>query len=563
VSKPFVVLICLLLLAVSPAGSAAITAAPAGDPELVARGFERLMNMQPEPAIADLVLPFIQSARDPDSGSRTARYLALIGHGFALDGNVKAYQQCSKMALILAPNDANIIAFRIQSLLRASMSTEALPLVTEHAALATNSGYLARAFSDYYRFRNETAAANRYLKLAMNLAPDDPIPYAMFAKNGAKTPEEIGRYFKMAAAHALPGSYRQELLLWAAERGEKKDKADTEHLEAAARLLPEEPSWKLTKGFWLVGRGKQNEGFDLFVTAINSPSRLSLKALSQLATYCAYNKMPNSAMKAGNKVVELAPYLPESYLARGHVERQLGDTKAAIADYRKAIDANKHFSMAYEALAEFPDYKEGKEADWLAREWSTNCPDKADAWLFAADRARVVAKDLKQASIYYAHASQRLALSMKPPEKTVYTSCRIFAGDGTIAYQQGEFHKAAELARQFNERKPNTEGDIIRVRPSRIDFKKLTPGSKAELAAEHGAMADMLFEGGDLDNCIVEYKKAIALADNPEWHRGLLKAFMDKHDFRSAMSEDIVVSNNTVTKELPGALEKMRKQFGH
>lgn len=526
-------------------------------------GFDHLSNYQPAAAIADITPAFVAAARKPNDAREAAQYLTLIGHGFGLDGNVRAYRQCARMALLLAPDDPITIGFNIQADLRALDLEAAAPLVAANAALAEKNSYVARQFSEYYRFRGEADKVEHYLNVALRLNPDDPQAYALYGRHVAHTPEDTSKYFRLAAEHCTPGSFRREMFLWGAERSEKKDKASTEHVDNAAKLLPDEPSWKFSKAFWLMGHGKQKEAIDLFISASNAPTRLSLRALSQCATYCAYNKMPKTAMKAANRVVEAAPDLPESYLCRGHIVRQLGDLTAAERDYRKALEINPHYSMAYEALRDFPEYKNGKQAEWLAKEWAANCPEKADALLAAADRARLVDKDYARAIELYDRAEQRLTLAKKPTDKTVFTHCRVFAGKGTAAYLLGNFEIATACARAFNDRRPEPAAALIRVRPAKIDFAKIARGSQTELAAQHGALADMLYEGGNLDDCIEEYKKAIAQADNPEWHRGLLKAYMDKGDYRSATSEDLVVSNNTVTRDLPGAIERLRKQLGH
>lgn len=526
-------------------------------------GFDHLSNYQPAPAIADITPAYIAAARKPDDARKAAQYLTLIGHGFGLDGNVRAYRQCARMALLLAPDDPMIIGFNIQAALRALDLPAAAPLVAAHADLAEHHSYVARQFSEYYRLRGEGEKVEHYLKFALRLNPDDPTSYALYGRNVANTPEDTARYLRLAAEHCPPGSFRREMYLWGAERSEKKEKASTEHLDAAAKLLPDEPSWKFSKAFWMVNHGKHKEVVELFASASSAPTRFSLKALSQFATYCAYNRMPKTAMQAANRVVEAAPYLPESYLCRGHVERQLGNLAAAERDYRKALEINPHYSMAYESLRDFPEYKNGNQAEWFVSEWAKNCPEKADALLTAADRARLVDKDYERAIDFYDRAEQRLALTKKPPDKTALTYCHMFAGKGTAAYLLGKFDMAITCARAFNDRRPGPGAELIRVRPAKIDFAKIAKGSQAELAAQHGAVADMLYEGGNLDDCIEEYKKAIVLADNPEWHRGLLKAYMDKGDYRSATSEDLVVSNNTVTKDLPGALEKLRKRFGY
>lgn len=532
------------------------------DDERVQRGFQSLERLQCDRAILQVTPPFINAMRlgTPQSRADAARYLTLIGSAFNYDNNVQSYLSSARMALLLDPASPHVIAFAIEAFTRASKFDEAQSLVERYKPLGEKNAYMARSISGYLRAIGEQTEGDKFLNLATTLNPDDPYPYIARARNTSST-EEARINYLAAAQRCQAGSYHREFWLWCADREEKGTNKKLEHLVNASKILPDDPSWKAQMAFVKVSQGKADEAVENFLAAAQSP-RLSLKALGQLGALCAYSQRPQLARQAADRLVALAPQLPESYLARAHVENASGDAAGAERDFRKAIAISPSFSMAYDSLRWLPEYSQGKQTGWLAKEWVSHCPSKVDAWLFAAEYDRAQNK-WSEARAKYKQAEERLRVSTKPLSKLRIAWCRAYAGAGTCAYRLKDYEEAARCARGFNARKPVQTADFIRVRPSEIDFSKLIPGSKPAQAAEHVAIADMLYENGQLDDCINEYKQAIALDDKPDWHRGLLKAYMDKHDYSAAMGEDIVVSNDTVTRDLPAALDKMSKQFTH
>lgn len=527
----------------------------------VPRGFAALQRMEPRAALGELTPAFVAAMRTGDR-RRAANVLMLIGHAFGLDANYSSYLDCAKLARALDPNSPTAVAFELQALLRLSRNAEAAVLAKQYESQAPQSSYLARSLSDCYRACGSAATAIKYLELAQKLNPNDPVIYAVHARQVSTTPEDSAHYFELAASHSEPGSYRQQANLFNAERARLKDKASSEWLDASSRDYPNEPNWMANKALWLVGKARIEEAAALYERAVNSRSRISMRAWMQFSTFCAFNKRPNSALALAAHAIEIAPELPDAYLAKGHALRTLGMNSEADAAYKLALSLNPHFSAAYEALRDSPAYRAGDKYDWLVRKWVANCPEKTDAWLLFAESLRA-RKDWREALRAYSEAHEHFTKVMpKASEKNTLTWCRILAGQGTCSYKLHDIANATVAARSFNGKRPPMNDALIRVRPSNIDFASLNANSAQLDSAEHAALADMLYECGELSDCVTEYKRAIALWNNPEWHRGLLKAYMDKHDYAHAAEEDVVVANQTVMKDLPAMVDKAKKLVG-
>jgi tetratricopeptide (TPR) repeat protein len=517
--------------------------------------------MDPATAIRELTPAFIEAMKAGRKAD-AANIEMLIGHAFGLDANYTSFLECAKMARRLDPGNPTVVAFNMQALLRLSRLRETGELVRQYEAAANKNSYLARMFYDYYRAMGEADKANDYLKLALKLNPHDPVIYSFLARHGANTPEETAHYFELAAQNAEPGSYRQQASLFNVDKARLQDKVTTKWLDASAKDYPDEPNWMANKALWLAAKGRNDEAFALYERAANSPKRISMRAWMQFATFCAFNKRPETAKAVAQHCMQLSPELPDTYLTAGHVWRTLGQDKQAERYFSNALTCNPQFNSAYEALRDMPAYQSGAARKSLDEKWLANCPQKADAWLFSAESLRAD-KKWQQALDAYNHAEERFAKQRpRESEKNTLTWCRIYSGKGTCAYKLGDIASATAAARTFNAKRPPMTDAMIRVRPRSIDFTAFSKDTHQAESAEHAALADMLYECGELDDCVTEYKRAIALWNNPEWHRGLLKAYMDKQDYASAANEDVVVANETVTKDLPGMLDKAKKMFG-
>jgi tetratricopeptide (TPR) repeat protein len=537
------------------------TAATKGDDIRVKAGYEAMRALKPDQAINHLIAPYIEAMRDPTPAgqARAARYLTLIALAFRYDDNILTYLSLAKTAHSLASDDKAITGFYLEALLRASELEQATQLVTEMEPYANSNSVLARAFGFYYRAIGEHEKADEYLRTASMLDPTSPVPVIYLAKSEPDKKKAAALYAKAATKYE-DKSYEKEYCLWLEEKLLKgTGTADMTHLLNAERILPDDPNSKSGLAFAYLARGKTDQAEAKLMEAAQT-RRFSLRALAQLSTYCAYNKKPKMAVTAADRAVQMAPYLSENYLARGYVHNALGNTKAAEADFKQAITISPHFNFAYEALRGLPEYQHGPKADKLAEDWLRNCPDKVHPMIVHADRLRK--KELwKEAGQVYERALALTEKQRHAPEKKAMFLNRSMAGAGTCRYKLNDVAGAIKFAKRFNQEHPRQAGELIPVRLAKIDFSKIHEGSKQELAADHALLADMLYECHQLEDCIQEYNHAVAIHDDPEWHRGLLKAYLDKRDFSKAFNEDIVVSHNTVTKDLPGAMDKMRKHF--
>lgn len=536
-------------------------AVASGDDERVKRGFENLQALRCDSAIRNLTGPFIEAMKvdKADSRAKAARYLMLIGSGFRYDDNVQAYLDCARMARALAPDDPDVIAFNIFALIRSSEYDKAKALVAQYKSRGAKHPYFVRASATYSRALGNALDAEAQALRCVALNPQNAASW-LFLSSNARSRQDTIKFLSEAKKLMKERTYEYEYHSWMIEKATNGAKADLQHILKARQLRPDEPNAHRELAFAYLALGKLNEGEPELIAATQTP-RLSLKALSELSAFWAFSGRPKLAVKAATRVVELAPDLPESYLARGHVHNAAGDPAAAEKDFLRALVLNPHYSAAYEAIYSLPSYSEGEKSDRFIAEWNKQCPSRVNAILALGDRERRRCRWASALSAYESALS--LLRSKKSPEKFVVPFRRALVGAGISKYKLGDLPAAIEHARGFNERKARNSTDLIRVRLGAIDFARLKDASKEYLSAEHAVLADMLYECGDMDGCVAEYKKAIAMNDNPEWHRGLLKAYMDKGDIQGAMKEDLVVANNTVTKDLPGAMDNIRRAIFH
>lgn len=555
-------ILCLIALATLATPACWSTTRPAPGPRKNGRddirvraGFEALKDLRCDKGIATLTGPFIEAMREntPAGRARAARYLCLIAKGFRLDDNIQCYTSLAQMARLLAPNDSYVGALTIEALTRQSKITEAGKLAESYRFAAGKNAYLMRTIGGYYRAYGDDRCME-YLREATRMEPSEPQHWIALGKATRRSKEGIECYSK--AVELLPPNSYARAATAALLAQAKGDKAEMlKQLQSAVQLMPHDPAPLLALGMYYAGDGKPEQAFDRFIAASQTP-RLSLKAHSTLALFSAFNKQPKLAMTAADRMVALAPYLPESYVARGHVYLTMGKTEPAERDFKRGVELSPCMTGAYAAMRSLPAYAHGKKLHELNDVAVKNMPYRQEHWVAKADALRTD-KDWSNALIAYDRAVQLLSGQIDE-QRTQY--CYAVAGAGVCQYKSSTRSGAIACAKKFNEAKPAPDG-LMPVRLTKQNFAKLKDGTREKDAVNCAILADMLYELGEYKDCIAEYKKAIALNDVPEYHRGLLKVYIDSKDYAAALREDFVVSNNTVTRDLPNAIDSIRKQL--
>jgi tetratricopeptide (TPR) repeat protein len=540
------------MLAAQPAGST-LGSATTGDDERVARGFQYLLDLQSGKALGQLTAPYIEAVAARDR-ARASRYMLLIANAFRLDENHIANLACCRQAELLDPDNLQAKTMTVDALVRCGRLTDAEEHLKPLLPQAESQWLVARSLAGLYVVEGDVDNAHKFAVIASKLNPDDTRAHVTLAR--LNFDKEAIEQWKKAAA-TTQSSYLQKIYLCQAELKEHPNKPDMSALDEAARLLPDEPSWRTTRAWQLQKAGKEDEAYDLMVQSVACP-RLYQRAFTQLAAFCLFHKRPKIAARAVNYLEKLHPYSPDVYFALGVLASDRGDLEARKADYLKALELNPKQNDAYVALSSLNEYRRDTATSReLAERWLKNSPFMAEAWVY---RARLAShRGQWQAALDdYESARQKLHSSEGKKQSRLDVWLPVASGAGTCRYELGNKDEALKNALLFNQLKPESDA-LMRVRPGKIAYDNVQ--GKAKTAAEHALLADMLYETGRLDECIAEYKLAIDAHDNVEWHRGLLKAYMDNHNYSAAAKEDLIVANHAVTSDIPQAAERLGKQF--
>ncbi len=541
----------------------AAAAREAGDDERVARAYRFLNEMQPDRAIGCLAGPLVEALRmgEPAGRLRAARYLLLIGYGFRLDENDEAALTCFHLADKLNPADLLACSLMGETCLRLYDYRQAEVCFKRLEPLSAHNRIAARALAFRYAAFQETDKAEKYIRLALSMDQSDP--RARYTLARLLEGQEAAAQYRLAAKFT-ESPYMKEMFLWYAEEALDPGKAGREHLLAAGAILPKDPLWHSKIAITWMRDGKIAEVGKQMLEAAQCP-RLSTRAYAQLATYLMFNNQSDAAKKCLLYIARYRPNSAELHWTLGNLYGLRGEVAAAENEYLKAISLNPRYNQAYSSLLEMSTVKRRKDFCLSkAREWTGYCANLPDGWLYMGNLLKTN-KEYTAAIAAYKRAEDEETYSFLERDFARRLQvCSIHAGLGTCYYKMGKVGDAQSEARLFNKFKPVAQGQAMRVRPGPLDFARLKEGSTEQLSALHGAVADMLYECQELSDCIAEYKKALSLEpDNIDWHKGLLKAYLDKKDWAAAAREDLVVSNYMVTQQMPQAIDDWRKKtFG-
>jgi tetratricopeptide (TPR) repeat protein len=548
----------LFCLAAHGATMATAAATSKGDDERVARAYKYIVELRPDKGIAALVPPLTEALRSNDVASRkrAARYYCLIGWAFRLDENDNSALGCLRIAAKLDPENVFAKTFQAEELMRLYRLEEADKLLDELRPLARTNVMVARLLAFRAIADGEYDSAKTYLQAALQLDPKDSRSHSMYGR--LLFDNAAAEQFKLAADTTV-SPYMREIYLWETEMAANPKQATAQHLEAAGKILPDDPLWHNKMASHLVRR-QQVDAAGKHMLAGTQCRRFSARSHTLYSAYAMFHNDAATSLRCLEHLTKVLPNNAEAHwtLANYHLVRQ--QDQKAEASFRKAIALNPRHSAAYSSLSEMSVVKNNREnQDKLSANWIASCPTQPQAWIYRGDLLR---KDEKwaDAEAAYEEARKNLPERLAKGDYTVKLSfCSIFSGIGTCRYKQNNVAGVEESAIKFNFFKP-VQKEGVQVRPPRIHFDKLKPGSVAYIAAVHGCIADMLFETRELDAAVYEYKKAVELEpDNPIWHRGLLKVYLEKQDWVAAAKEDMLVSNDMVTRELPKAIDDWKK----
>lgn len=527
-----------------------------GDSERVARAYEALDNYQPDRAIV-LLVPELNAALAAGAARRkdACRYLLLMAHAFSLDDNAQSNLRCLRSACLLDSENIMARCLYVDALNRTFQSGLAEHELDELKPLVHKNYAVARSLGKFYMARRQLDEAEKYFLIGKNLNEQDAGLHQclMYLYTGKDAAEEGER-----AAQCLSSPYQRELVLASVEHALGNLYQERSHVLKAEQLSPDDPSWKLRMGDILLAQKKNEEAFAKYRNAAES-RRYSRKCLAKLALFSAWNGQKKCADQCVRRLLTLSGDCADAHWVAGQVYLVEGKSKQADKEFHQSLVISPYMGMTYHVLSMLPSYSndEAKSA-WLQSEWLKYCGYSYEPWLFKADWLRKHQR-WQEAFQAYRQCEELLPSHRAGTQARLSLKCRIVSRIGLCLYKTSDLHWAVKRAREFNQLKPVRSDELVPVRPQHIDFSRLVPNSMQEKSADHGVLADLLYECGDLDDCIQEYKTAIATDDKIEWHRGLLKAYMDKQDWGNAAGEDFKVSNHAVTHDIPDALSGLNK----
>lgn len=563
-----------VLLAAQPgapveAPAAIKTGAALTDDGRVARGYNHLLNLQVDRAIAAFTGPLVHTLRKPltvpANSKQAARYLVLIGCAFDYDGNEPAAGQAYSLAMQLDPANLLAVSGLARALARAGQRQESERIFARLEPFVGKDRIATRAAGIRALDQRDCPRAAALLKQAAAMDPTDAQAHFFLAKSlfALGLAKESAYHYQLAAKYGA-SRYMNEICLGRAYRNTNMPKLAMAHFLKAGQMLPDDPLWHFQAGYGLTDNPQL--WLDHFKQATRC-RRLFPAAFLHLSLFQAHQKNYRDAQHYLNFLEKLRPWCSQLYEAKGIVERLMDRPKEAVHLLEKSVQLNPFNFPAYKELVETQSgLKNQPAALRTAVEAASRCRRDWCAWQFLASVYR------QQKQWQEAVDKYQMALRLAPADMERLTEhmradiARVHAGMGMCYYKQGRMSEAIAEAKVFNRFKhvaPRPRHFTwILFRPERLDFRQGKPPSNAEQAVIHGAMADMLWECGELDDSAAEYRKAIALdPENTDWHMCLLAVLADKKDWASCIRQDFVLTNKLLSKG-PQLMREWARRFG-
>lgn len=520
------------------------------------QGIVELQDFMPDKAIRSFSRALLASP----NASKTfkATVFLMIGRAFQADENDPAAVQAMTIAHELAPNDQTIIAYLADGLVRSGQRDKA----THYIAWLKEQKDKSRATLEILALEagrtSDYKKAKEYFEAAFKTPGGEKDPhllllYARFlAKQGLTT--QAGKIFQKAA-QATSNPYLKNMAESTVQRLAGNTKKQIEAIKAAGRILPNEPNWHVELGECYGTEGNKKAALEQYDLAMSG--RLSSRAFLRTAIFMRSEKRHQDALNAASYLSKLKPYAFEPLQSKGVTYLFHKDYKNAEVELKKAVALEKHVESVYTDLARcYVEQNQFDKARETYKQALLNCPGS----LLALKRLGNL--EAKQGNDDAARQCYEKIISLIPNSKDVNVLVQnelatAHAKLGSYFYRDKKFDQALESAKLFNRLK------FVPPLPPLLTLIHLRPGhlSHPATAAEqeydnHIMLADMLREGGRLDDCIAEYRKAEALnSDDIDLHSFLLNALDEKGDLLESAKEDVILSSKLVNR-VPAEIKK-------
>lgn len=485
-----------------------------------------------------------------------ARSFMHAGYAFNLDDNLEAALNCFETAHALAPDDVEATCLLVDALRANGEFEKESKLLAVLDTLEHKSATVYSVLAGDAMRRNDLHRAQNLAKLGIEASEpgDSARCHVLMAKTMVR--KGIGapasRAFEEAAV-SCENPYIGDLLQADAAFLSEDSDAELQHLERAGQILPNDPAWHAKMATHLIGKNQNDAALNHLARALDS-KRFSASALLSMAGYLMSDGKLDEATQLIERLKVLQPSSSRVPATEGDIYRTRGKYQEALSCYDESIRRNPCQIKPYADIANI--LSRSKARDEAIKKMKAGVEMMPAYWRPHFMYSSVLERcgRIDQAIV---EAKRGLALLAIPDEDlnqmARYYSARAHALIGTRHYARKEMEKAVEEAIRFNELK-----FLPRV-PDALKFVSLRPG-RLHLSEDHSlsdpqiraALADMLLESEKLDECIKEYKEAVALAPNDdELQSYLLNALSRKGDWVEAAKQNLSLSNNLV-KKAPG-----------
>jgi tetratricopeptide (TPR) repeat protein len=539
---------------------------------VMGKGFAHLSNFELDKSIiclAPLVVHYGSDLATEAKRKKCAQALALIGRSFQFDDNNLAAEQAFQLAHVLSPCDKTIAALAATMLSRTGRNVEAERSFRVLEKDSASNMMVATCLAIYYSRCADEPAARAVLTKALKSPSDQSSTTEANWLLGLSLvrelePASVASYFQKAASSET-NPYLKKLrlarALWCQDKRAEGEKLCRE----AAALLPKDPNWLME-----ISKTRQGtsplEAVHLaskdFLAAAKC-RRVCSFAFLRLTEYFAGMERFGDARKCVDYWKSLDPVSYECRLKSAHLYDEANEPALAAKELDEAMVLNPKASSVWIDLAEFKAKTKSKEeAVEILKKGTEACPKSARLWRSYAEQL------LWSNHLTEARSAFEKALSLMPAEPrglnilAKHNLGGVYAGLGTCAYKQGNIKEAFKYAKLFNELKivihlPGWLG-LVHVRPDHLNFSQ---SGQADVL-EHEALADMVYEMKQLDDCIKEYRLAVkGNPDDIDLHSFLFFAVREKNDLVGTMSEDLELANKIVMKIPSGLGDEIKKRF--
>jgi tetratricopeptide (TPR) repeat protein len=551
----------------------ALDAPPKTDTSRIAQGFQYLSDLHIDKAIAvfaDLLANNCKFENDLNRRKATAQLYALIGQALMFDENERSAEQCFYIATLLDPTNKLYKACRADCLNRLWRIPEAEKIIDKLDPKPGDSLRIYEVAASPALRRMDYAKAIHILENGLTTSGGGSVrahSYTILARANLREGQSgAASTYYSKAANSTQSPYLAKVFSALAKLCEEKRDEAKALYEEAGKINPEDPGWLYGLSIASNKDSPKRESIDSIEKAAQC-QRFSVLILVKLALHLDGLKQTQEAHKCLDYTLKVRPWSLDPHLTKGILYRNAHDYASAEKEFRSCIGLDPYAPQAYTELASM-DTDNGKkdEAIKVYEEGTKTSPSSSIflpyGMLMLGNGAFDKAQPLFEKAISHCFDPDHGNVLVKND------FAKAHAGLGTCLYKKKDIPGALKEAKQFNKYKfvPVLSAllSLIKLRPGRIDFDAIGSDRTPELiAAEHVALADMLFETRQIADSVSEYRLAIANSPSDvDLHSYLMAALSEQNDWLGTAREDLDYSRQLVNK-VPNQVDKFIKNIQH